>query len=818
MTPERWQQIKEVVAGALEHGDTGGRSSFVAKVCASDTALRREVESLLASSSERLERCADELHLSRSAAPIGQRIGAYVIVREIGRGGMGAVYLAARADQEFKKDVAIKLLKRGTDTDEVLRRFRAEREILARLEHPNIARLFDGGTTAAGLPYFVMEYIAGIPVTDFCQTRNLSVEDRLRLFLKICAAVRFAHQNLVVHRDLKPVNILITNDGEPKLLDFGIAKLLGPVEHAFEVTMLDQQRLTPAYASPEQVRGDPITTVSDIYALGTLLYEMLSGKTAHRFAATRPTPTELLRVVVNEEPLRPSAVVTDPVVRRRLLGDLDNIVLKTLRKEPSRRYGGVGGLMEDIRRYLEDRPIQARSDTLAYRTGKFLKRNKIAVGAAAIVTVTLLAGTIATFMSARQAQVERAKAERRFNEVRRMANSLMFELHTSIKDLPGALPARQLVTRKALEYLDSLSAESDNDPSLRRELATAYGKLGLVTFDVSQAIDSHRKAVALTEQLVKAEPRNDQYQRDLSQDYSNLSDVLKVAGHSTDAIAFARKALTLTETLARENPADAKVQRDLADQHVAVSEALADAGDFEEALASARAAVALQEKVVTHFPSDEDAVRDLAGMYGTVSRILEELGRHREGLAYGEKSMELTRPIFDRDPGGARNRRDLWGNYFRTGRSLVALGDYDGAKENYAWATTLIEELSAADPADKGHRHWLAATYAAAAELLATTQQAAALELYNKAIGVSEKLLAEDQDRMEERRSLAEMYAARARVCLVLGQTASSGADLEKAKALTEQLISVDPENVRLQKLKTAIESARATFSQKAGK
>ena len=738
-----------------------------------------------------------------------------MIVREVGRGGMGAVYLAARADQEFKKDVAIKLLKRGTDTDEVLRRFRAEREILARLEHPNIARLFDGGTTEEGLPYFVMEYIAGIPVTDFCLTRNLSLEERLRLFLKICAAVRFAHQNLVVHRDLKPVNILITDEGEPKLLDFGIAKLLGPGDHAFEVTMLDQQRLTPAYASPEQVRGDPITTVSDIYALGALLYELLTGQPAHRFATSRPAPTELLRVVAQEEPLRPSAVAGDPVVRRRLRGDLDNIVLKALRKESTRRYGGVGDLMEDVRRYLEDRPVHAQPDTPGYRTRKFLKRNKVAALAGGVVAATLIVGIVATLLAAREARIERARAERRFDDVRKVANSLMFELHNSIKDIPGALAARQLVMRTAVEYLDSLAREAGDDVSLKSELATAYAKIGLVTFDVNQAVESHQKAAALNEELVKAEPGNANYRRQLSESYNNLSDVLKVAGRSVAAIDYARKSLHTLQELVRANPADRKMTMALANRHVALSVALSDAGDFDGSMRAAEEGVRIQEQVVAQAPSDNEALRDLASIYGTASTASADLNRYHEALEYGRKAAEITRPIFDRDPGSARNRRDMWANYFRAGRQQTLVGDREAARTNLAKAAELMEGLASADPADKGHRHWLAATYLATAKLLAAGHDfKGAVKLADKSIGISEKLLDEDRDRMEERGSLAEMYGAEGEFLINAGAPERAHVALTRAHSLGQETLARDPANVRLRKQLALVESDLARLAE----
>ncbi len=338
MTPARWQQVKATLAEALERPAESERAAFLARACAGDTSLRREVESLLDQPPDDFDSCAESAGLVNSeplfSANHGRRVGAYELVRELGRGGMGTVWLGKRADQQFEKLVAVKLLKRGTDTDEVLGRFRAERQILARLEHPNIARLLDAGMTEDGLPYFVMEFVEGMRLTDFVVERQLPLTECVELFLKICGAVQFAHQNLIVHRDLKPGNILVTPEGEPKLLDFGIAKLLAGDEGSWEVTMAGAERLTPGYASPEQVRGETVTTVSDIYSLGALLYEVLAGRPPHEFPSALPTPTQILRVVCEEEPARPSAVAR-PERGRELRGDLDTIVLRALRKRRS---------------------------------------------------------------------------------------------------------------------------------------------------------------------------------------------------------------------------------------------------------------------------------------------------------------------------------------------------------------------------------------------------------------------------------------------------------------------------------------------------
>lgn len=441
----------------------------------------------------------------------GCRIGPYRLSRELGRGGMGTVYLGVRDDDAFQKRVAIKILERGMDTDAIVRRFRNERQILAGLEHPCIAGLLDGGSTPEGLPYFAMEYIEGQAIVDYCESRQLDTTARVKLFQSVCAAVQYAHQNLIVHRDIKPANVLVTTDGTPKLLDFGIAKLLDPElwGQTLAPTAAGLQLMTPEYASPEQVRGDAVTTATDVYSLGVLLYELLTGRLPYRL--TSRAPADIVRAVCESVPMRPSTAVTqlagvDPNVesppsdgrpdtssprsgrerprpdtdrlRRRLAGDLDNIVLKALSKEPSRRYASVDQFSEDLRRHLAGLPVIARKDTLGYRTAKFVRRNRAAVAAGAMTFAALIAGIVGTTWQARAAQRERLIAEQRFGDVRQLANSLLFEVHDAVRDLPGSTPARQLLVSKGLEYLDKLSRDAGDHPELQRELASAYLKVG----------------------------------------------------------------------------------------------------------------------------------------------------------------------------------------------------------------------------------------------------------------------------------------------------------------------------------------------------
>jgi TolB-like protein/Flp pilus assembly protein TadD len=382
---QQWQRVKTILADALELESPKERTAFLEGSCDGDTTLMREVEALLAQSTQNLDELAEDTPLAFArhapAQPSGRRIGAYEIVREIGRGGMGAVYLAKRADGQFEKEVAIKLLKRGTDTDEILRRFHAERRILAQLDHPNIARLLDAGTTDDGLPYFVMEYIDGVPITSYAHGTRLSVAQRLQLFLKVCEAVQFAHQHRVVHRDLKPGNILVKQDGEPKLLDFGIAKFLAAGDEGIDQTLTAERRFTPICASPEQARGETVTPASDVYALGALLYELLTDRPPHRFSTPHPSPVEVAQIIGEQEPIRPSLSIYDNKTRRQLRGDLDRIALMALRKEPVRRYSSVVDFAEDIRRHVQGRAIRARPNTLAYLSRRFVARYKYSVAA-----------------------------------------------------------------------------------------------------------------------------------------------------------------------------------------------------------------------------------------------------------------------------------------------------------------------------------------------------------------------------------------------------------------------------------------------------
>ena len=593
MRPEQWQQVREILASAIALPEAE-RAAYLDKSCAVHPELRSEVESLLDSHEQ-----AGSVFLNRPAADLksalvepnprsswmGRRIGVYQILEEIGHGGMGEVYRAVRADGQYKKEVAIKLVRGGYDTAAVLDRFLHERQILASLDHPNIARLYDGGTTEEGLPYLVMELIDGTPIDQYCEEHDLPVNERLKLFTQVCAAVQYAHQRLVIHRDIKPRNILVTSDEIPKLLDFGIAKILDPAAVA-ETTLV--RPMTPEYASPEQVRSEPITTATDVYSLGVVLYRLLTGRSPYP-ESTR-TPLEFARVICELEPTRPSSAIARMTPQelsrpkreaspekakgssarhqRRLKGDLDNIVLKALRKEPSRRYVSAEQFAEDIRRHLQGLPVTATPDSLSYRVRKFVRRHAVGVAATALIAVAVASGVVTTARQARIAEANRRRAEARFSDVRKLANSLIFEVHDSIADLAGATSARKLILQRAMEYLDSLSKESGNEPDLMRELATAYERIGALQGDpldpnlgdIKGAGISLKKAVELRESLAQSNPKNNKDQVELAVAYLDFSDFQSgVAGNIASGLDYNNRAIAILDRQAASDPGNFRV-------------------------------------------------------------------------------------------------------------------------------------------------------------------------------------------------------------------------------------------------------------------
>ena len=777
ITPDRWQQVKTVLAEALEL-DTNQQRQFLDEACAHDADLRAEVDLLLAhrvdTSNDVMEECAEDAARFRidadgqRATRIGNRIGVYRIVRELGHGGMGTVFLAERDDEHYRQQVAIKLINPGLGGETIRRRFRNEMQILADLNHPNIARLFDGGETADGVPYLVMEYVEGSSINRYCNEHNLSTEQRLRLFCTVCDAVQYAHQHLVVHRDIKPSNVLVTSDGLPKLVDFGIAKLLHDERSVSDATATAMRFMTPEYASPEQVRGLSVTTATDIYSLGVVLYELLSGRLPYRLKSR--VPHELAQAICDQEPERPSTTNVDvPTTKpqKRLRGDLDNIVMMAMRKEPQRRYATAQQFAEDIQRHLNGLPVRARNDTFTYRAGKFIRRRKFAVGAAALIVVTLLVGVIATAWQARVARVERARAERRFNEVRQLANSFVFEVHDAVWNLPGSTTARSLIVQRGLKYLDSLAQDASGDVELQRELAAAYEKLGTVQNtpsvahlgDLEGALQSHRKAAALRESLVTADPNNREYRRELLDSYWFIATLIGMQGDRTRELEIVREQLPARQELAAAEKTDFLDRYNLAGIHTYIGSILMLMGDAQGALENQKEALKIREAVATSDPNATRSRRALSISYEYMGLATDLAGDTIAALEWQHRGLELRESLVAADPLNTDLRLMLIESNRYVGDMLFKLGDVERASSHYQKQLTMNEEMVVSDPANAQFRHNKAVALIKAGDIKARSKRTKeALSHYTEALQIREQLATATQQDTSIRRDLAEVW------------------------------------------------------------
>jgi serine/threonine protein kinase len=719
MTPQRWERLETVLRGALDR-EGAGRASYLQQACGDDQELRREVESLLAFEGEAetliagaVQAAAAHYQADEPSLAEGERLGVYRIVREIGRGGMGTVYLAERDDQQFQKQVAIKLVTQGMDTAELLRRFRRERQILARLDHPFIARLLDGGSTKDGRPFLVMEYVQGTAITSYSDDHRLGTRQRIELFLKVCSAVQSAHQNLVVHRDLKPGNILVDSEGSPKLLDFGIAKLVGP-EDGDDVTMATGglRLLTPHYASPEQVSGGAITTAADIYVLGVILYELLAGVRPHRIQGFGTT--EVTRAVCDEEPERPSTAWrraaaqgkagTGPVLKP---DELDNIILMAMHKEPARRYASVAEFAADLQRYLDGLPVKAREDTLTYRTRKFIRRHRASVAAAMLLVAMLVAGVAVSTLEAR-------RAERRFEEVRRIAHAVLYDIHDAIRDLPGSLKARELVVKTALQYLDGLAGEDMGDLDLQLELAEAYKRVGDVQGSAYQsslghgaeAAVSYGKAKRIADELARRHPDSARANLIRMAARESLGDIAALHGDIEGSLKLYGEGQEIGEALAGGDPSNLQSLQSLAELYSASAR---EDQDNQRAIDTARKSVAIFERLAAAQPDDEEAQGYLAEAHSLLSSVLEGGNHFDEALEEERKDVLIHEKLATAHPLNARYQHDLMDTYEKLGDA--ASGSTSAATErphdsfealnSYRKAAELAEALVAADPADR---------------------------------------------------------------------------------------------------------------------
>ncbi len=797
MDTQSWQEVKRLFGEALELPEDQRRPWLEASCPSAE--IREEVISLLdehslsegfleqpdASSGSALE----DLF---SAVQPGQTIGPWKLVREIGRGGMGVVFEAAHEGEDFQTRVALKVIRGGLVTPQLIERFRFERRILSRLAHPGIAALFDGGATDSGLPYLVMEFVEGVPIDQWCREKLLGVRQRVELIADVCRAVQHAHERLVIHRDLKPGNILVTAEGRTKLLDFGIAKALADdFGDTPEATRTGMYVLTPDYASPEQISGAPATTATDVYSLGVLLYLLLSGRRPYELAG--PPPLEAMRLVLESEPKPPSAVAA-PEIRPQLRGDLDHIVMKCLRKAPGERYSSAAALAADLEAWLEGRPVSAVPPSLRYRLTRWAKRNRFQAAALAALAVSILAGGIATAWQAREANLARQRAEQRALEIQQFSRSLVFELHGILYKLPGSTEARALLLDRAMKFFDGAVRTAGGDARLLLELAEGYRRLGnvlgssfsnnlgrrqeaLQAFEKGLAaagmarqlgppsyeslrtqsgllveaalaagglrrLDEARRYAAQLESVIGEidglNPRTPQARSLAATNRSQLAMILTGLKQRDRAMELYRKALAAFNSLPEpeaSRPANLS-QKAFAYKRLGAQYIQQDLAEAEKYYLEA---LAIDRKLIERNPADTDQQYNITFALSDLGLIARNRGRLDQSLKYFSEAAAIRDEFHAADPKSVRVLNGVANVHCQLAGVQALLGQFGAARRESLLCEKLARELGALDRSDSGcARGPMALLYAAevAAEQAARASAAARARFAREARGI----------------------------------------------------------------------------------
>ena len=798
-----WGDAKRVFEAALERPE-GERAAFVDKACGGNAALLEEVRSLLAwhkGSTGFLETPAARLsdtsaETTTAIGLIGKSIGAWRILDVVGSGGMGVVYRAERADAAFRRHAALKVVRPGPDSPQIIERFRLERETLAALDHPNIARLMDGGTTPEGQPFLVMELVDGEPIDRYCDEQRLSIDERLDLFRKVCAGVQYAHENLVVHRDIKPDNILVTKDGVPKLLDFGVAKIVsrdGALPEDPAATSATWA-MTPDYASPEQVSGRPSTTATDVYSLGVLLHVLLTG--ARPYTLTGTTPADIEKQLLEFTLIPPSErAVSSPdseeraarrglnslKLARRLTGDLDAIILRALNRLPSSRYSSVEQLAEDVARHRANYPVHARGRTAGYATRLFMRRHRAAIAVAAVLALVVVAGIAAVLWQAAEAADARRRAERRFNDVRTLAGSFIFDVYDAIDDVPGTTPARTLIVQRAVQYLESLANEAAGDAGLQRELAQAFVRVGDVqgnptrpnVGDPTGAIASYQRAIALAEAVQAQAPGDVAATRTVALAHRQRGDVLALTGEKEKALTDAQASADLYERIGRADGATLEDRINVGLASIKLGDLLGNP-NFESLGRAGSANLAYAKALAAFRDLDRTAptelrVRRLLGV--TLERIgtmHEDAQQWTDAATAYQESFEIRRDLAAREPAHRDIQRDLGVAHEKVANVLFAQRNFTEAAAKQRQALAVFEKLATADPADVNAARTVAISRENVAQAVRENGGVTeALDLYRKALDAHRAFRTQDPRNVQ-----AACDAAR--VSELLGDTLSS--------------------------------------------
>jgi serine/threonine protein kinase len=749
MQTNRWSLIEAVFQAALER-PLAERKQYLADACGDDAELLSEIESLLESDYDAENALhslvADnltEMTKSSISAGLGSQVGPYLLVRELDSGGMGVVYLAVRSDDHYFQIVAIKMIRNGLESPDLVQRFRVERQILATLNHPNIGAILDGGETKEGRPFIVMEYVEGQPITLAGESRGLSIRQRIELFRSLCSAVHYAHQKQIIHRDIKPSNVMVTPEGVVKLIDFGTSKPLEPQLVLKDDTPTESgfRMMTPDYASPEQLQGKQLTTATDVYSLGVLLFELLTGSRPYTLRGLSPAAAE--RILLTDESRKPSAAPDLSSRRKReLAGDLDRIVMTAMNHDPAQRYRSVQHLEEDLLRYLQGKPIAARNASSIYTLRKLVQRHKT-------ITLTSLAMIVLLCTSLLIYSSQSRKADRRVTEVRTLADSAISDMTDKLQHSSASTKTQAALFHSALTYLDELRRSTGNDPRLLIELSKAYVRVGDLEGspfvanlgNSGTAIDSYRKAWQAAREAHTRMPGDDSTAA-LIEAYQRLGGIEAFLGNLHEAHDNYQQGLSGAQDFWREKPDDPARKRLLARNYAGMADVDLSSLNPDQALQNLSAAFQI---FGISSSGDEDHDRMLIGLYLNRASIFNELGRQSQALEDNREAVTLDEALVQRFPSSVQARRSLFVAYEQSvlllaGRGVLNVGDSEQAQVYARKALVIAQMLVGLDSGNVQAQYDLAIAYAEMGDSFRLTNFEMAGAWYRKSITLTKEL------------------------------------------------------------------------------
>lgn len=751
-----WEKLKPILEIALTL-DPSEREPYLKTACSDHPKQYEEALNLLANDNDLTLELSQVIGITgpESIYQEGQILGHYKLIREIGRGGMGTVFLAERVDGEYDQKVAIKILKDGRASDLLIQKLRNERQILANLKHPNIINILDGGTTDQGIPFIVMEYVEGTMITDYIEEQNLGLNQKLQLFQKLCDVISFAHQKLIIHRDIKPSNILINQAGEIKLLDFGIAKILNPQGQSFQETQL--LFITPDYASPEHIKGQPLTISSEVYSLGILFYQILTG--INPFKSEHNSLSSMIEMICEYNPPPPSKQGANTNIK--LKGDLDNICLKALRKDPVERYHAVDHFSQDIDRYLQQLPVTATKDQWSYRAKKFMARNRIYILSGLIIFFITLAGLLSSLYQAGEARAM-------FNDLRGLTGSMLFEFYDGVANLEGTTAVKELVVTKTISYLKKMEIRNSGNYDLMNDVSDGYQRLGNIQGNSyyanmglsDDALKSYNQAVRISENLVDKNSTNQKYRFNLSQAYLGLGDILYTLNRLDTTLLLYQKSSQLLLQLTEKNPDTLKYWLALSESFNRIGDVsgmygYSNLGNTAMSIASYHKSVDILEKLIELAPENNLFRNSLAVSLSMLANLYTVTGKYPEAIEAGYKSIAAFEALLKEDPNNYVKMTSLQQMKNAMREPLTEAMRLDEAFTLLIEVESRLIESQRMDPQNKNIHENLAVNYNAKGRVLELRGDFEnALKDYQKAYAMNQALAKDSENNLTIFRSL----------------------------------------------------------------